>query len=91
MARCIGEILVALDEHNVREAEEWARKAIAADQRNGLMLHLGRDLKFQADMLYRRRENHAALEAVKRSVEIFKGCGALRDLQEAERMILPKG
>jgi class 3 adenylate cyclase/tetratricopeptide (TPR) repeat protein len=91
MARCIGEILVELDEHNVREAEEWARKAISADQRNGLMLHLGRDLKFQADMLYRRRENHAALEAVKRSVEIFKGCGALRDLQEAERMILPKG
>jgi class 3 adenylate cyclase/tetratricopeptide (TPR) repeat protein len=87
VARYIGEILLAIDDRNAPEAEEWAQKAISADRRNGLMLHLGRDFTFHAELLNRRGEKQAALEAIKRSTEIFRSCGAQRDLQEAEKVM----
>jgi class 3 adenylate cyclase/tetratricopeptide (TPR) repeat protein len=85
MARYIGEILLAIHDQNVPEAEEWIQKAISADNRNNLMLHLGRDFRLRAELLFRRREKQAALEAMARSAEIFRGCCALRDLQDAEK------
>jgi len=87
MSRYIGEVLLAIDERNAPEAEEWVQKALSADHRNGLMLHMGRDFRFHAELLHRRREKHAALEAMTRSTEIFRGCCALRDLQEAEKVM----
>jgi len=91
MARYIGEIFLAMDDQNVPEAEEWVQKAISADHRNGLMFHLGRDYRFHAELLYRRREKHAALEAMTRSTEFFRKCGASRDIQEAEKAIATYG
>jgi len=38
-------------------------------------------------LLNRRREKQAALEAMRRSTEIFRGCCAQRDLQEAEKVM----
>jgi hypothetical protein len=87
MTLFIGETLLAIDDQNATEAEEWVQKAISADHRNGLMFHLGRDLKFQAEVFYRRGEKRVALEALTRSAELFRRCSALKDLQEAEKII----
>ncbi len=41
--RCIGEILLNIDDQHISEAEHWIQKAIEADQRNRMMFHLGKD------------------------------------------------
>ncbi|MCU0595723.1 MAG: AAA family ATPase [Desulfobacterota bacterium] len=85
MARYLGETLVAMDDQNAPKAQEWIQNAILADRRNGLMLHLGRDFRFLGELRFRRGENHAAVEAMERSIELFRNCGAMRDIQEAEK------
>jgi len=87
MSRYIGEILLAIDDRNAPQAEEWVQKAIAADSQNGLMLHLGRDLRFHAELLYKKREKQAALDTMTRSMEVFRRCCALGDLQSAEKSL----
>ena len=87
MARYIGEILFNIDDRNTDIAEEWIQKAMHADRKNGLMLHLGRDHRLHADLLFRKREKHAAMNAIKRSTEIFNDCCALKDLEEAETVM----
>jgi hypothetical protein len=37
MLRSIGEILLNLDDQHMNEAEDWIKKAIEADNRNGIM------------------------------------------------------
>jgi class 3 adenylate cyclase/tetratricopeptide (TPR) repeat protein len=91
IARYIGEILLSVGDQNAPKAEAWVRKAISADRRNGLMLNLGRDLRFQAELLLRRQEKDAALKAMTRSKEIFERCSASRDLQETERVLARYG
>ena len=51
MSKYIAEILLNIDDQHTFEAENWAKKAIEADKRNGMMFYLGRDYAFYADLL----------------------------------------
>jgi len=76
VARCIGEILLNIDDQHISEAEHWIQKAIEADQRNRMMFHLGKDYALFADLFKRKGDRLKAQENLGKAIEIFKECGA---------------
>ncbi len=74
--RYIGEILLNIDDQHISEAEHWIQKAIEADQRNGMMFHLGQDYAFYADLFKRKGDRLKAQENLGKAIEILKECGA---------------
>ena len=74
--RYIGEILLNIDDQHLSEAEHWIQKAIEADQRNGMMFHLGKDYAAYADLFKRKGDRSKAQENLGKAIEILKECGA---------------
>ena len=84
MLRSIGEILLNLDDQHMNEAEDWIKKAIEADNRNGIMWYLGRDYALYAELLKRKGDQSSAKENLSKAIEIFKECGADGWMRKAE-------
>ena len=76
MPRYLGEILLNIDEKRISEAEEWIRKAIEADTRNGMMFALGKDYAAYAELLKRKGDTPKAKEHLGKAVEMYEKCGA---------------
>jgi class 3 adenylate cyclase/tetratricopeptide (TPR) repeat protein len=76
MARAIGNILLNIDDDHITEAEHWINKAIEADQRNRMMVYLGKDYTLNSDLFKRRGDKLKAQENLGKAIEIFKECGA---------------
>jgi class 3 adenylate cyclase/tetratricopeptide (TPR) repeat protein len=76
MRRYIGEILLNIDDQHISEAEDWVKKAIAADERNGMMFYLARDFAFYADLLKRKGDTSKAKENFTKAIHILKEGGA---------------
>jgi len=76
ISRYIGEILLNLDSQHLFEAEKWIRKAIEADQRNGMRFHLGKDYALYAELFKRKEDRFKAQENLGAAMEILKECGA---------------
>jgi tetratricopeptide (TPR) repeat protein len=76
VARCIGEILLNIDDQHISEAEHWIQKAIEADQRNRMMFNLGKDYALYAELFKRRGDKLKAQENLGKAIEILKECGA---------------
>ena len=76
IARCIGEILLNVDNHHFPDAEHWINKAIKSDKRNGRMWELGKDHSVYAQILKRKGNHSKAKEKLNKAIEIFKECGA---------------
>jgi class 3 adenylate cyclase/tetratricopeptide (TPR) repeat protein len=74
--RYIGEILLNIDDQNISRAENWILNAIEADQRNRMMLNLGKDYALYADLFNRKGDRLRARENLGKAIEIFKECGA---------------
>jgi tetratricopeptide (TPR) repeat protein len=74
--RCVGEILLNIDDRHISEAEQWIRKAIKSHKRNGMMWHLAKDHSLYADLFKRKDDQQKARENLSKSIEIFKECGA---------------
>lgn len=64
------------DEDHLAEAEDWIKKAIKADERNGMRWHLGRDHALYADLFRRIGAFGEALMNLQEAVDFFKKCGA---------------
>jgi class 3 adenylate cyclase/tetratricopeptide (TPR) repeat protein len=76
MAKYIGEILLNIDDQYMSEAEGWIKKAIEADERNGMLWHLGRDYASYAKLL-KRKGNYDGVKAnLKKAIETLRECGA---------------
>ncbi|MFC1515122.1 AAA family ATPase, partial [Thermodesulfobacteriota bacterium] len=73
--RYIGKILLSIDDHHMNEAEDWINKAIDANKRNGMMLHLGRDYILYSELFDRKGEPSRAKENLNSALEIFTECG----------------
>ena len=57
--------------------KEWIKKAIEADNRNGMIWwHLGRDYALYAELFKRKRDQSKAKENLNKAIDIFKECGA---------------
>ena len=76
MSRYIGEILLNFDGQHMSEANHWIEKAIEADTKNEMMLHLGKDYALYAEYFKRKKDLPKAKENLSKSLEIFKECGA---------------
>jgi len=76
MRKDIAWILMNMDDHDMNEAEDWIREAIEADDRNGMMWHLGRDYALYAELFKRKGDQSQAKENLNKAIEILKECGA---------------
>jgi tetratricopeptide (TPR) repeat protein len=74
--RCIGEILLNIDDQHISEAEHRIQKAIEADQKNRMMFHLGGDYALYADLFKQKGDRFKAQENLGKAIEILKECGA---------------
>ena len=75
-ARYIGEILLNIDDKYRSEAQDWFKKAIEADKRNGTMWSLGADYASYAELFKRRGDLERAKKKLNKAIEIFQKCGA---------------
>jgi hypothetical protein len=76
MPRYIAEILFNFGEQHFAESEKWIKKAIEADDKNGMMFYLGKDYTFYAELLKRKGDQSKAKENLNKGIEIFRECGA---------------
>jgi len=76
MPRLIGEIFLNMGKQYLYEAEAWIRKAIQADQRNGMMFYLAKDHTVFADYFRRKDDMRSAKENLNRAIQIFNAIGA---------------
>jgi tetratricopeptide (TPR) repeat protein len=82
--RYIGEIFLNIDDRHFSEAEHWIHGAIEADERNGMMLHLGRDHALCAELFKRKGDRSKFQEHLGKAIDLFKECGADGWLKKAE-------
>jgi len=75
-ARHVGEILLNMDEQHLSEAEDWVKKAIEVDKRNGTMRSLGFDHAFYAEWFKRKGDQPKAKENLAKAIDILNECGA---------------
>jgi tetratricopeptide (TPR) repeat protein len=83
--RYIAEILLNMDDRHMSEAEDWVKKAIEADTRNGVMFDLGRAHAFYAELLKRKGDLPGAKEKLSKAIEIYRECGADGWLKKAQQ------
>jgi class 3 adenylate cyclase/tetratricopeptide (TPR) repeat protein len=74
--RYIGEILLVLDDSFLSEAEDWIKKAIESDKRNGMMFYLARDYVLYSELFKRKEDFPKIKEKLTKAIDIFKECGA---------------
>ncbi|MDH3574912.1 MAG: AAA family ATPase [Desulfobacteraceae bacterium] len=75
-ARYLSEILLHINDQHLFYSEEWIKKAIEADNRNGMMFHLGKNYALYSDLFKRKGDLSRARENLTKAIEIFKECGA---------------
>lgn len=83
-ARCIGEILLNLDDQHLSEAEDWIKKAIETNKKNDMKWCLANDYALYAELFKRKGDQSKAKENLTKAIEIFKQCGADGFLEKAE-------
>ena len=83
--RYIAEILLNIDDKHLSEAEEWIKKAIMADDKNSMMMHLGLGYIVYSDLLKRKGDKLQARENLIKAIEIFRECGADERAKNAEK------
>jgi len=77
LARYISEILLNTDGNYISEAEDWIRKAIELDTRNGMTWwHLAKDYAQYAELFKHKGNRSKAEENLSKAIDIFKECGA---------------
>jgi tetratricopeptide (TPR) repeat protein len=76
MARYVSEVLFNIDDQKTHKAKEWIRKAIQADEKNGMMWHLGRDYAFYGGIYTTNGDYVKGKENLAKAIEILKECGA---------------
>ena len=74
--RYIGEILLVLDDNFLSEAEDWIKKGIEFDKRNGMMFYLARDYVLYSELFKRKDDLFQTRENLNKAIDIFKECGA---------------
>jgi len=84
MARYIGEILLNIDDQHIPEAEDWIKKAMEADTKNDMRFNLGRDYDLYAELFNRKGNQLKAKENLRKTIEIYKECGADGWVKKAE-------
>ena len=85
ISRYIGEILLNVDEKHLSEAEDWIKKAIEADKRNGMMFLLGKDYVLYAELFKRKGDALKVKENLNQAIDLFKECGSDGWVEKTEK------
>jgi class 3 adenylate cyclase len=72
----LSAILLNLDVKRLPEAEDWIKRAIETDTRNGMRFHLAQDFAQYAELCKRKGDLAMTKEKLSKAIEIFKECGA---------------
>ncbi|MBW2096629.1 MAG: AAA family ATPase [Deltaproteobacteria bacterium] len=83
--RYIGEILLNIRDPRMTDAENWIRKAIDVDKRNGMRFSLGNDYALYAELFRRKGNRGKAKKNLNTAIEIYKECGADGWAEKAEK------
>jgi tetratricopeptide (TPR) repeat protein len=75
-ARYLSEIVLNIDDQHLTEAENWIKKAVEADKRNGMRWNLAKDYGTYSVILKKHGEKEQAAEKLGKAIDIFKECGA---------------
>jgi tetratricopeptide (TPR) repeat protein len=84
MRRYIGQTLLNIDDQQISEEEDWIKKAIEADKKNGMMWLLARNYAPYAELFKRKGNQSKAKENLTKAIEIYKECGADDWVEKAE-------
>ncbi|MGD2188231.1 MAG: hypothetical protein PVI71_19030, partial [Desulfobacterales bacterium] len=77
VARHISEILLNIDNGHISEVEEWIKRAIETDKKNGLIWwHLAKNYAQYAELFKRKGDLSKTTEYLVEAIKIFKDCGA---------------
>jgi tetratricopeptide (TPR) repeat protein len=76
LARYIGEILLKIDDQHMSEAEDWIKKALEVDKKNGTIWSFGADHALYAELFKRKGDRLKAQENMGKAIKILKECGA---------------
>jgi len=68
----------------MNEAEDWIKKAIEANERNGTRFHLGMSYSLYAELFKRKDNFPEARENLNKAIEILRECGADGWVEKAE-------
>jgi tetratricopeptide (TPR) repeat protein len=74
--RYLSEILLNIDDDHLPEAEDWIKKALESDERNGMKWNLARDYGTYAEIYQRKGDIAMARENLSKAIEMLKECGA---------------
>ena len=74
MRRYIGQIL--LNDKHLSEADDWIKRAITSDERNGVMWSLARDYALYAELYKRQGDPEKARGNLSKAIGILQECGA---------------
>jgi tetratricopeptide (TPR) repeat protein len=86
-SRYVGAILMNIGNRHISEAEEWIKKSIVADEKNGMRMHLGEDYHLFAELLQQKGDKLQARETLVKAINIFKECGADARALQTEKML----
>jgi tetratricopeptide (TPR) repeat protein len=81
----IREIFLSLGDEHLAEAEHWIRKAVEANERNGVRFYLGLNHALYADFFRRKGDRTNAQENLGKAIEILGKCGADGWVEKYER------
>ena len=76
MQRYLSAILMSIDKKHLPEAENWIRRAIEDDSKNGTRWSLAQDFAHCGELCKRKGDLPKAKEKLSKAIEIFKECGA---------------
>jgi class 3 adenylate cyclase/tetratricopeptide (TPR) repeat protein len=76
ICRWLGEIFLNLGGSHVDEAEQWVRKSIEVDVRNGMRLSLATNYGLYAKFFKQQGDKSRAREELGKAIDLFKECGA---------------
>ncbi len=86
-SRYVAKILLNIDDKHMSEAQDWLEKAIAADRRNGMTFHVGRDFALHSELCKKQGDQAKAKDNLRKAIEIYKACGADGWVSRAERKL----
>jgi len=72
----IIETLLVSDESHIAEAEDWIKRAIEFNKRNGMRFYLGTDYVLYSELFKRKEDIPKIKETLTKAIDVFKECGA---------------
>lgn len=83
----LTEILLNFGDENLSKAENMIKKAIKANQRNGMEFHLGKDYVLYSKLLQKKENIKNAKENLHRAIDIFHNCKAEGWVEKYEKKL----